>query len=112
MMVIYRLAQLSWHHTMQDKKCAATVCRRMKEKWEMNIYKISQVVNNDYETYDSAIVVANNPEEAAKILPDGCVSPYKERYWVKPEFVIVEYIGIYDGKLPSGTVILASFLGV
>lgn len=37
----------------------------------MNIYKISQTVNVGYDTYDSAVVVAENELEAAKIHPFG-----------------------------------------
>lgn len=37
----------------------------------MNIYKISQSVNNKYNTYDSAVVVAESETEAAKIHPGG-----------------------------------------
>ena len=36
----------------------------------MNIYKISQNENNRYDTYDSAIVCAENPEKAKLIHPD------------------------------------------
>ena len=34
----------------------------------MNIYLISQEVNNEYDTFDSAIVAAENVEEAQKIM--------------------------------------------
>ena len=37
----------------------------------MNIYKISQTINDDYNTYDSCIVIAENEEEAIKIHPNG-----------------------------------------
>lgn len=37
----------------------------------MKIYKISQDVNKDYDTYDSAVVYANNEEEAKNIHPNG-----------------------------------------
>ena len=36
----------------------------------MKIYEISQDENNAYDTYDSAIVCAENEEEAKKINPD------------------------------------------
>lgn len=35
----------------------------------MNLYKISQDVNDDYDTWDSAIVCAENENEARKIHP-------------------------------------------
>lgn len=37
----------------------------------MKIYKISQDVNNDYGTYDSAVVYAKDEEEAKSIHPNG-----------------------------------------
>ena len=37
----------------------------------MKIYLISQDVNNDYDTYDSAVVCAENEEDARKINPTG-----------------------------------------
>lgn len=36
----------------------------------MKLWKISQTVNNDYETYDSAIVAAETEEEARLTHPD------------------------------------------
>ena len=35
----------------------------------MNIYKLSQTINNDYDTFDSCIVIAKNEEEAVKVHP-------------------------------------------
>lgn len=35
----------------------------------MNLYKISQDVNDDWDTFDSAVVVAESAEEANKIIP-------------------------------------------
>ena len=43
----------------------------------MNLYKISQSANNDYDTYDSAIVAAENEEEARKINPCK-YDPYRD----------------------------------
>ena len=91
----------------------------------MNIYKISQTVNNDYDTYDSAVVVASSPEEAQWIHPSEYyryingvlhfvytdeVAPHRyERSscWCHPSDVQVEYIGTTE--LPASTVICASF---
>ncbi len=94
----------------------------------MKIYKIWQTVNNNYDTYDSAIVVADNEEEARKIspsgraniefaLPDGsifynfkpnnCNCFFME--WVeKEEDVNVEYIGKAKNGMKKG-VVVASF---
>ena len=37
----------------------------------MNIYLIAQDVNDDYDTYDNAVVIADNEEEARIMNPDG-----------------------------------------
>lgn len=38
---------------------------------KLNIYVISQEENNEYDTYDSAVVVAEDEEQARDISPDG-----------------------------------------
>jgi len=95
---------------------------------KMKIYKISQDENNDYDTYDSAIVVAENEEEARKIHPNGdydykeheSPNPYlenKNEYekadedygtWARKKFVKVEYIGEANANIKKG-VIVSSF---
>lgn len=37
----------------------------------MNLYKISQDVNDGWDTFDSAIVAAKSEEDARNIHPDG-----------------------------------------
>jgi hypothetical protein len=82
----------------------------------MKIYKISQSINNDYDTYDSAIVYAESEEDARGIHPDGTTDPnswipYPElNYdWVDlPEHIKVEYIGEAP-HITEKSVILASF---
>jgi len=37
----------------------------------MNLYLLTQSVNNDYDTYDSMVVAAPNPETARHIHPFG-----------------------------------------
>lgn len=37
----------------------------------LNLYLISQTVNNGYDTYDSAVVAAASEEEARLIYPDN-----------------------------------------
>jgi|688.fasta_scaffold1373915_1 hypothetical protein len=81
----------------------------------MNLYKISQIVNNDWDTYDSAIVAAENEEEAKKINP--CQYAVEE-WWVgareysswcfKLEDVKVELIGVAKEGIEKG-VVIASF---
>lgn len=76
----------------------------------LNLYKISQNVNNDYDTYDSAIVAAGSVEEARLIHP-GWQEKWGERFtpWAyKPEDVQVELIGTAAPGTQAG-VILASF---
>jgi len=87
----------------------------------MKLYLISQNENNDYDTYDSAIVVANNEDEARRLHPSG-VFNYKEDFeqqnspldsfcgtWVKKKYVNVEYIGEADERYKEVEVICASF---
>lgn len=80
----------------------------------MNIYKISQTENNDYDTYDSAIVYAETKEDARVIHPREMVFN-RARSWMmsycwvdSPDKVIVEKIGETSLEVKSG-VILASF---
>jgi hypothetical protein len=35
----------------------------------MNLYKIAQTINNDYDTYSDAVVVAATPEDAVRVHP-------------------------------------------
>ncbi len=90
----------------------------------MNLYIISQDINNEYDTYDSAIVAAETSTHAAMIHPCGGVEwsetknawvytlPDKERLadifntWVLPHQVEVKLIGTTN--LPAG-VVLASY---
>ncbi len=83
----------------------------------MNIYKIWQNENNDYETFDSAIVYAETEEEARNIHPDVDGYQYYDNPWTKPilnhwasspDKVMVEKIGETTLDVKSG-VILASF---
>ena len=79
----------------------------------MKLWIISQEVNNDYDTYDSAIVAAPTAQRARWIHPseyrkdwDGTVGSYSE--WCDVHDVQVEYIGEAKEGTPEG-VILASF---
>lgn len=69
------------------------------------IYLISQNENTDYDTYDSAVVVADSEEVAKMIQP----SPYSYCSWASPEKVKVSYIGEADERFKTGDVICASF---
>ncbi len=93
----------------------------------LNLYLISQTENNDYDTYDSAVVAAASEEEARLIYPDnwgmgqekwngskwlwyledGRVLDAFSRSWTTPDNVSVQFLAAgYEG--PAGTV-LGSF---
>ena len=90
------------------------------ENKDMNIYLISQEVNNDWNTYDSAIVAAESVEDAKTLHPDGIgcaskqevynsdVTTYFPHDWCYRDDVKVELLGV----AMQGTkkmVLLASF---
>ena len=84
----------------------------------MNLYLITQSENDEYDTYDSAVVVADSAEEAVNIHPDDGGDEAVARrsdYWrcsvwaSKPENVTAKFIGVADEELEGGTVVLASF---
>jgi hypothetical protein len=90
----------------------------------LNLYLISQSVNKDYDTFDSAVVAAASEEEARLIYPkdndkrwsgsmwrwhleDGRVVDSFGYSWTDPDCVSVQFLAAgYEG--PAGTV-LASF---
>ena len=92
----------------------------------LNLYLISQTINNDYDTYDSAVVAAASEEEARIIYPstwgndirwsgskwlwyveDGRAHEYSASMWTSPNNVSVRFLAAgYEGR--AGTV-LASF---
>lgn len=67
----------------------------------MNLYLISQTANNDWDTYDSAVVAAPDENTAKHMLPGNFDST-----WTSPENVEVKYLGTTE--LPQ-SVICASF---
>ncbi len=78
----------------------------------MNIYKISQDINNDYDTYDSAIVIAGNTNDAKKMHPDttGDIGTDTDVWaWCDVDHVSVELIGIADAKYTKPCVVVASY---
>lgn len=79
----------------------------------MKLWKLSQDVNEDYDTYDSAIVAAETEAEARMIHPsswiedwDGTASEYG--VWSAASDVKVELIGEAVDDIEKG-VILASY---
>lgn len=75
----------------------------------MKLYKISQSDNNNYDTYDSAIVVAGSEEEAKEMHPGGQEEwNYHYKTWSNsPATVVVEYIG--EAKEGLTGIICSSF---
>ncbi len=76
----------------------------------MKLYRISQSVNDDWDTYDSVIVMANSEFEAQRIHPSGNWK-YGSHSWASdPKDVSVELIGEADPSLGNRPqVILASY---
>lgn len=77
----------------------------------MKLWRISQDVNNDYDTFDSAVVAAETEAEARLIHPgdyewDGKAEEYSS--WASAEKVKVSYVGIAKKGTKRG-VICASF---
>lgn len=77
----------------------------------MNLYLIEQNKNTDWDTYDSAVVLAENESEARLIHPDGRADwdgeGKKYGEWTASKNVTVTLIGKSDLKLKG--VVLASF---
>jgi hypothetical protein len=77
----------------------------------MNLYLISQTDRNDYDTYDSAVVAAENEEDARKIHPGEYEewTTHSYRTWASsPDLVTVRLIGQAAPGIETG-VVLASF---
>ena len=94
----------------------------------MKIYLLSQDIVNGYDTYDSAVVIAENEDEARKIHPNSLVTHITNGQWMgtysggeeyeKESFdwvrcsdidkISVKYIGEADTIQQKG-VVLASY---
>jgi hypothetical protein len=63
----------------------------------MNLYVISQTANDDYDTYDSAVVAAESEDEARMIHPNRIIDwdgePKDFDTWTAAKNVKVELIG-------------------
>lgn len=76
----------------------------------MNLYLISQTSNNDYDTYDSAVVCAKDEEHARKMDPggdNGEEAEFGQRHstWAyRLEDVNVKLIGKAKKEIPVGVV--------
>ena len=79
----------------------------------MNLYLISQTLNNNWSTFDSAVVAADSEEAARSIHPngenwDGKIDEWSS--WCEKKDVTVRFIGIAADDIVPG-VICASFRG-
>jgi len=79
----------------------------------MNLYLLSQGVNNGYETYDSAVVCAETEEKARFIHPDrhAIWDNHGIESWCEPKDVCVELIGIAVEGMKVGVVCASYSLG-
>ena len=77
----------------------------------MNIYLIEQNTNNNYDTFDSAVVAASTEDEARLIHPSGIENwdgkSREHGEWVNTEMVAVTLIGLAVNNKKG--VLLASF---
>ena len=78
----------------------------------MKIYLLTQNDNNDYDTYDSCIVCAENETDAKTIHPDGRAYKEPNSQWsdwaLKETSIFCKEIGIANEEQVRG-VILGSF---
>ena len=78
----------------------------------MKLWKISQKVNTDCDTYDSAIVAAETKKDAKTIRPDGmvCDDSVSEIFdsWCSIQDVKVKYLGNAAKNIKRG-VVLSSY---
>ncbi len=95
----------------------------------MNLYLIKQYENNNYDTFDSAVVVAKSEDQARLIHPSSGLEKIKvfdyenKRYshqdwwvikrgteeWCQPCDVKIELIGEDCNNKPAGFVVCSSF---
>ena len=74
----------------------------------MKLYLISQDENVGYDTYDSAVVVAQDVYHASLIAPGGSFGGNYGEWCSKPDKVSVKYLGEAAAGIPAG-IVLASF---
>ena len=87
----------------------------------MFIYLIEQNVNEGYDTFSSAVVVAHSKDEASKMHPNASYTWNGSRWqsskwsddddsWANPKDVSATLIGVADSAFNKPKVILASFI--
>ena len=78
----------------------------------MKLFKVSQNINNNYDTFDSFVIACNSEDEARATDPYGECNTIKQddtfASWVSADKVIVEYLGEAHNGLVKG-IIVASF---
>ena len=83
----------------------------------MNIYLLEQDVNNDWDTYDSLVVVSSSEELAKRLVPYneyhreelGEDYSYRDECWANPKDVKVTLIGKASIQHKEGEQICASY---
>lgn len=83
----------------------------------MKLYLISQTENVEYDTRDSAVVVAPDGEAAARLNPDGELwrEDAPDEHWAlgwasSPDKVSVRYLGEAGPELRKGEIICSSYV--
>lgn len=99
----------------------------------MKLWLLEQTINKNWDTFDSAVVVAETEDEARKIHPmnhkdynnlasivwknnswyyinELGYNAYWNMCWVDPHEVIVTYIGEASDKFKSGDIVCSSFI--
>jgi hypothetical protein len=89
------------------------VLRMSKSGELLHIFLLNQNTNNKYDTYESAVVIAKNEEEARLIHPDGNIFTFKRewdmRSWVSPDQVKVQLVGVAGHNWQEGDVVIANY---
>jgi hypothetical protein len=75
----------------------------------MRLWRIWQTENGGYDTYDSAVVVAESEEDARKINPDGEWGRNYSAWAPDPSYVSAMEIGTAAHYLEAGSIVIASF---
>jgi len=70
----------------------------------MKLYLISQDINGDYDTYDSAVVAAETEEAARSTPPDGETGMNEDEWVSLPDLVECKYIGEAKPGMEAGVV--------
>ena len=76
----------------------------------MNLYKVSQTENNDYDTYDAMIVAATTEDVARNTHPFPPDWGHAMSTWCStPDKATVELIGTTTNPYYDGEIVLASY---